>query len=94
MSDHTMRASKPESLDEIVSQTALKIAEQIQTAAGWATSEADLQFEVAAALKDFGRRAQIELKGTSERHGRHRPARLGLRRRHRRIQGAGYALGQ
>ena len=63
MANEAARSPKPESLDEIVSQSAVKIAEQIQAAAGWAKSEADLQFEVASALKGFARRAQIELKG-------------------------------
>lgn len=63
MANDPGRPSKPESLDDIVSQSAVKLAEQIQTAAGFAKSETDLQFEVASALKDFGRRAQIELKG-------------------------------
>jgi SAM-dependent methyltransferase len=63
MANEPARSPKPESLDEIVSQSAIKLAEQIQTAAGWAKSETDLQVEVAAALRDFARRAQIELKG-------------------------------
>src|SRR5262249_39427703 len=36
---------------------------QIQQAAAWAKSEMDLQVEVASALKDFARRAQITLEG-------------------------------
>lgn len=63
MTSELTRSSKPESLDEIVSQSAVKLAEQIQTAAGWARSEMDLQVEVAAALKGFARRAQIALEG-------------------------------
>ncbi len=47
------------SLDEIVSQNAVVIAEQIQNAAGWAKSEMDLQVEVAGALKEFARMAKI-----------------------------------
>src|SRR5208283_2741530 len=47
------------SLDEIVSQSAVVIAQQIQSAAGWAKSEMDLQVEVAGILKDFARRAKI-----------------------------------
>ena len=54
---------KPESLDEIVSHSATTLAEQIQAAAGWAKSEMDLQIEVAGALKDFAKRAQIKLEG-------------------------------
>jgi hypothetical protein len=54
---------KPESLDEIVSRSAAVLAEQIQAAAAWAQSEMDLQVEVAAALKEFGKRAQIKLEG-------------------------------
>lgn len=54
---------KPESLDEIVSHSAVVVAEQIQKAAAWAKSEMDLQVEVAGALKDFAKRAQIKLEG-------------------------------
>ena len=54
---------KPESLDEIVSHSAIVLAEQIQNAAAWAKSEMDLQVEVAGALKDFARRAQVTLEG-------------------------------
>jgi hypothetical protein len=54
---------KPESLDEIVSHSAVVLADQIQKAAAWAKSEMDLQIEVASALKDFARRAQIALEG-------------------------------
>jgi hypothetical protein len=54
---------KPESLDEIVSHSAAVLAEQIQAAAAWAKSEMDLQVEVAGALKDFAKRAQITLGG-------------------------------
>ena len=55
---------KPESLDEIVSRSAITLAEQIQQAAVWAKSEEmDLQVEVAHALKDFAKRAQIKLEG-------------------------------
>ena len=56
-------APKPESLDEIVSHSAVVLADQIQKAAAWAKSEMDLQIEVAGALKDFARRAQITLEG-------------------------------
>jgi hypothetical protein len=52
-----------ESLDEIVSHSAVVLADQIQKAAAWAKSEMDLQVEVASALKDFARRAQIRLEG-------------------------------
>ena len=48
-----------QSLDEIVSESAVVIAEQIQQAAGWAKSETDLQVEIAGMLKDFARRAKI-----------------------------------
>ena len=54
---------KPESLDEIVSHSAAVLADQIQKAAAWAKSEMDLQVEVAGALKEFARRAQITLEG-------------------------------
>lgn len=54
---------RPESLDEIVSQSAVVLADQIQKAAAWAKSEMDLQVEVAASLKEFARRAQISLEG-------------------------------
>jgi hypothetical protein len=53
---------KPESLDEIISHSAVTLAEQIQ-AAGGAQSEMDLQIEVAGALKEFAKRAQIKLEG-------------------------------
>ena len=53
----------PESLDEIVSHSAVIVAEQIQKAAAWAESEMDLQVQVAGALKDFARHAQITLEG-------------------------------
>src|SRR5260221_5392470 len=52
---------KPESLDEIVSHSAVVLADQIQKAAAWAKSEMDLQVEVAGALKEFARRAKITL---------------------------------
>jgi len=52
-----------ESLDEIVAHSAVVLADQIQKAAAWAKSEMDLQIEVAGALKDFARRAQITLEG-------------------------------
>jgi hypothetical protein len=54
---------KPASLDEIVSDSAIVLADQIQKAAAWAKSEMDLQVEVAGALKEFARRAQITLEG-------------------------------
>src|SRR5579863_1682995 len=50
---------KPESLDEIVTHSAVVLADQIQKAAAWATSEMDLQVEVSGDLKDFARRAKI-----------------------------------
>lgn len=55
--------SKQESLDEIVSHSAVVLADQIQKAAAWSKSEMDLQVEIAGALKDFARRAQINLEG-------------------------------
>ena len=58
-----MPIGKPESLDEIVSHQAVVLAEQIHAAAAWAKSEMDLQFEVAGALKEFAKRAQIKLEG-------------------------------
>jgi hypothetical protein len=54
---------RKESLDEIVSHSAVVLADQIQKAAAWAQSEMDLQVEVAGALKEFARRAQITLEG-------------------------------
>ena len=54
---------RKESLDEIVSHSATVLADQIQKAAAWAKSEMDLQVEVAGALKEFARRAQITLEG-------------------------------
>lgn len=58
-----MASMRPESLDEIVSHSAIVVAEQIQQAANWAGSEMDLQIEVAGALKDFARRADVKLEG-------------------------------
>jgi hypothetical protein len=58
-----VQIEKPESLDEIVSHHAAVLAEQIQAAAAWAKSEMDLQIEVAGALKEFAKRAQIKLEG-------------------------------
>ena len=52
---------RKESLDEIVSHSAVVLADQIQKAAAWAKSEMDLQVEVAGALKEFARRAKITL---------------------------------
>lgn len=49
------------SLDEIVDQSAVIVADQIQKAAAWAKSEMDLQVEVAGALKEFARQAKINL---------------------------------
>ena len=49
------------SLDEIVSESAVVIAQQIQSAANWAKSEMDFQIEVAGILKDFARKAKINL---------------------------------
>jgi hypothetical protein len=60
------KPSKPESLDEIVSQSAVVIAEQIRKAAGWAKSEMDLQIDVAAALKKFAVDAKISLEGHND----------------------------
>ena len=63
MSTTPADARKPESLDEIVSHSAVLLAEQIQAAAAWAKSEMDLQLEVAGSLKEFAKRAQIKLDG-------------------------------
>lgn len=63
MSDWPVNLPKHESLDEIVSQSAVVIAEQIQNAAAWAKSEMDLQIEVAGALKEFARKAKINFAG-------------------------------
>ncbi len=52
---------RKESLDEIVSHSAVVLADQIQKAAAWAKSEMDLQIEVAGALKEFARKAKITL---------------------------------
>ena len=54
---------RPESLDEVVSHSAVLFAEQVEAAAAWAKSEMDLQIEVAGALKEFAKRAQIKLEG-------------------------------
>jgi hypothetical protein len=59
MADKPAGSPKPQSLDEIVSQSAVVIAEQIRNAASWAKSEMDLQVEVAGFLKDFARQAKI-----------------------------------
>src|SRR5712692_321895 len=59
MEDTPSKRPKQESLDEIVNQSAVLIAEQIQNAAAWAKSEMDLQVEVAGALKEFARIAKI-----------------------------------
>jgi len=61
MADKPAGSPKPQSLDEIVSQSAVVIAEQIRNAARWAKSEMDLQVEVAGILKDFARQAKIDL---------------------------------
>jgi SAM-dependent methyltransferase len=58
-----MGRPRQESLDEIVSRSAVTIADQIRQAAGCAKSEMDLQVEVAAALKGFARDAKITLEG-------------------------------
>ena len=50
-----LNSGKPESLDEIVSHSAVRLAEQIRASSSWAKSEMDLQVEVAAALRDFAR---------------------------------------
>jgi len=50
-----------QSLDEIVGQSVVVIAEQIRSAANWAKSEIDLQIDVAGILKDFARQAKINL---------------------------------
>jgi hypothetical protein len=63
MAEEPASPAKPPSLDEIVSHSAVVIAEQIQDAAKWARSEMDLQVEVAGFLKDFARQAKITLGG-------------------------------
>lgn len=63
MPDEKPAAMRPESLDEIVSHSAAIFAEQLQKAAAWAQSEADLQIEAAGFLKEFARHAQITLEG-------------------------------
>ena len=57
------KPSKPESLDEIVGQSAAVIAEQIRRAAAMAKSEMDLQIDVAGALRKFAGDAKITLEG-------------------------------
>jgi len=59
MADKPVNSPKPQSLDEIVTQSAVVITEQIRKAANWAKSEMDLQVEVAGFLKDFARQAKI-----------------------------------
>jgi hypothetical protein len=61
MPDKPLGSQQHESLDEIVSHSAVVLADQIQKAAAWAKSEMDLQIEVAGALKEFARRAKITL---------------------------------
>src|SRR6266852_5572011 len=63
MADEPLKSPKHESLDEIVRHSAELVAEQIQKAAAWAGSEMDLQIEVAGALKEFARRAQVTIEG-------------------------------
>lgn len=63
MPDRPAKPSAQPSLDEIVAQSAVVIADQIQKAAAWAKSEMDLQVEVAGALKAFAREAKITLEG-------------------------------
>jgi hypothetical protein len=63
MADEPQNSLKHESLDEIVGHSAVVVAEQIQQAAAWAGSEMDLQIEVAGALKEFARRAQVTMEG-------------------------------
>jgi hypothetical protein len=63
MPDKSVKSPKPESLDEIVSRSAIAIADQIQAAASWDASEMQLQIEAAEALKAFAKRAQIKLEG-------------------------------
>jgi methylase of polypeptide subunit release factors len=63
MRDRPVESPRPESLDEIVSHSAVAIADQIQTAASWDASEMQLQIEVAGALREFAKRAQIKLEG-------------------------------
>jgi len=59
MADRPADSRSQQSLDEIVTQSAVVIAEQIRNAAAWAKSEMDLQVEVAGALKEFARTAKI-----------------------------------
>jgi len=61
MPEKPLSGQQHESLDEIVSHSAIVLADQIQKAAAWAKSEMDLQVEVAGALKEFARRAKITL---------------------------------
>ena len=63
MPDRPAEPRSQPSLDEIVSQRAVVVAEQIQKAAAWAKSEMDLQIEVAAAPNAFARDAKITLEG-------------------------------
>jgi thiamine biosynthesis lipoprotein ApbE len=61
MADKPANSPKPQSLDEIISQSAVVIADQIRNAAALAKSEMDLQVEVAGILKGFARDAKIDL---------------------------------
>ncbi|HEV2196753.1 MAG TPA: hypothetical protein VGR55_14310 [Candidatus Acidoferrum sp.] len=61
MPDPHKESPRKESLDEIVSRSAVVLADQIQKAAAWAQSEMDLQVEVAGALKEFARQAKMTL---------------------------------
>lgn len=63
MPDRPAEPRSQPSLDEIVGQRAVVIAEQIRNAAAWAKSEMDLDVDVAAALKAFARDAKIALEG-------------------------------
>jgi SAM-dependent methyltransferase len=61
MEDKSLIRPRQESLDETIAESAVILSDQIQNAAALAKSEMELQIEVAHALKDFARRAQITL---------------------------------
>ena len=63
MPDRPADTRKPPSLDETIAERAVILSDQIQNATALAKSEMELQIEVAHALKDFARRAQITLEG-------------------------------
>ncbi len=61
-----MRRQLPESLDELIQNQAVIVADQIRQAADWAESEEDLRIEVEKALEQLKREAGIDLRGRHE----------------------------